>query len=216
MKKLIFLFAAIVAFGMAACGDKTEANAEGADTADTIIEEVAVSSIGAPGLVDDSTFIGIIGEGTSMHNLVLISSSDDGQDTTTFIMGEGVDKTNLHDIIEGSPCQVVFTGSLTDKPRITYIETPLTYKNAIGKWTCDDPDNAGKKMSFELLPMGKVELTNWRKARILSWSLYNDDTKEITLVVAKNDGEEEEVNATILEGDKTLTIENDPGVYVKE
>lgn len=216
MKKLLFILVTATSFSMTACGDMTSSKTETADSDTVLLEEVGMASdYGAPGVVDDSTFIGIIGEGSSMHSLELLSYTDEGCDTTTFILGDDADKTNLHDIIEGSPCQVVFTGELSEKPRITYIETPVTYKNAIGKWSCDDPNVAGKKMSFELLPMGKVELTNWRKGRILSWSIFNDETGEITLVISKND-QNEEINARILEGAKTLTIDNDQSVYVKE
>lgn len=215
MKKLAYLLTVMAVIGMSACGGMVGGNSSDVDS-DTILSEedlVVAGDEGAPGLIGDSTFVGIIGDGSSMHNLVLYCYGEEN-DTVTFIINEDdVDKSNCHGIIEGSLCQVDFTGRIDEKPRVTYIETPKTYADAIGKWTTDDPEHPGKKIGLELRTKGIASAINNPNFPVKEWKLFNDEAGEITLVVAKNGGEE--VKASISDG-KTLTIENDTKVYVKE
>lgn len=217
MKKLAIIFTAASALAMTACGGMTLGNSNDVDS-DTIFNEEdleVADDYGAPGLIGDSTFVGIIGDGSSMHNLVLYSYSEEGNDTVTFIIDEdSVDKTNCHGIVEGSLCQVEFSGELKKKPKVTYIETPKTYSDAIGKWTCDDPEKPGTKIGVELRAKGVASGINNENFQIKAWKLFNDEGGEITLVINRGDNEEE-LKASINEG-KTLTIENDNKVYVKE
>ncbi len=217
MKKLTFFLLAAAVIGLTACGGMTLGNSNDVDS-DTIFNEAdleVADDYGAPGLIGDSTFVGIIGDGSTMHNLVLYSYSEEGNDTVTFIIDEdSVDKTNCHGIIEGSLCQVEFSGELDKKPKVTYIETPKTYADAIGRWTCDDPENPGKKIGVELRTKGIAVGINNKYLPVKAWKLFNDEAEEITLVIDKGDVEEE-LKASIMEG-KNLTIENDSKVYVKE
>ena len=215
MKKIPILLIAGILLCMAACGggNKSQEKLAVADTiSDDTVKEIV--TIGAPGLINDSTYMGIITEVATMNKLMLYRPSE-MNDTVTFAVSDSVDKINFHGLIAGSPCQVVFTGKIDDEPIATYIETPKTYANAIGRWSCDNPDSPGQKTGFELKPMGKVVLNKMLKYNIVSWSLFNDEVGELTFTI-DNDGETEEIKATIMDGAKTLTIEHDNKVYTKE
>lgn len=218
MKKLLFFFASVAMLGVASCdgNGKTGANTGGQDT-DSLTEEdlKVVDSNVAPGLVGDSSFVGIICDGTSQNVLVMYSTNSDGEkDTTTFILSDDADKSNFHGIVEGAPCEVVFSGDLKDKPKVTCIETYATYTNAIGRWTCEDPENKDKKIGVEFLPKGKAS-SNMARFKAIAWQMYDDRARTIFITV-DNKGVLDDVTAQISEDGKTLTIERDAKVYTKE
>lgn len=217
MKKIVFLFASMFILGLSACdGGKTEKNISDQDT-DSLTEEdlKVVQSNVATGLSGDSTFIGIICEGTSQNVLVLYSTNEDGdKDTTTFLLDDDTDRSNCHGVIEGGPCEVIFSGDLKEKPKVTYIETYATYTNAIGRWMWEDPNDKGKKYGIELRAQSKAN-SNIPKLKAVAWQMYDDNARSIFITINK-DGGYDDITAQISEDGKTLTIENDPRVYVKE
>lgn len=219
MKKLVFLLSSVLLLGIASCdgNGKTDANESGQDT-DSLTEEdlkVVDTEAIATGLRGDSVFVGIIGDGTSQHVLVLYSKNEDGEaDTTQFIMDGDVDKTNCHGLVEGARCEVVFHGDLQDKPKVTYIETEQTYSTAIGRWSCDNPDDKANKFIIEFQSKGKA-VSNMTKFKAVSWQVYDDRARTIFITVEK-DGATDDITAQISEDGRTLTIEGDAKVYVKE
>jgi len=219
MKKLVYFLASVAILGVAACDGtgKTDANKNGQDT-DSLTEEdlKVVEVFSAPGLEGDSSFMGIIGDGSNQNTLVLYSTNEGGTDTTKFYLDDDADKSNYHGLIEGSLCRVEFSGDLKDKPKITYIETPATYANAIGRWTCDDPDNKGKKVGFEIKSKDKISPIGSLKINPLAWHMYNDDERTIFITVQKKEGSDDIV-AQLSEDGKTIILQNgDNKVYVKE
>lgn len=217
MKKLVFLFASVAVLGLTACfGDKTGKNESGQDTDSLTDEDLKrVTTNVAPGLCGDSSFVGIICEGSSQNVLKLYwTNEDEENDTVTFLMDDDTDKTNCHGIIEGGPCEVVFSGDLKDKPKVTYVETYATYANAIGRWYYDDPKEEGKKIGFEFKAMGKAT-SNVPKFNAVAWQMYDDRARTLFVTVSKN-GTLDDITAQISEDGKTITIEGDARVYTKE
>lgn len=220
MKKLVFLFASVALLSLTACFDgKTEKNQSGQDTDSLTDEDLKrVTTIVAPGLSGDSSFVGIICEGSSQNVLKLYSTNEDGEnDTVTFLMDDDTDKTNCHGIIEGGPCEVVFSGDLEEKPKVTYIETYATYANAIGKWVYEGPSeedgNKGEKVGFELKAMGKAN-SNVPKFNAVAWQMYDDRARTLFISISKK-GEIDDITAQISEDGKTITVEGDARVYTK-
>lgn len=217
MKKLVFLFAAIAMFGLSACdGGKTEKNLSNQDTDSLTEEDLKIANTNvAPGLLGDSTYVGIICQGTSQNVLVLCSANEEGErDTLTFLMDDDTDKTNCHGIIEGGTCEVIFSGELKEKPKVTYVETYATYANAIGRWIYTDPNETEKPIGLELKSQGKA-FSNIPGFKVVAWQMYDDNARSIFLTISKN-GAFDDVTAQLSEDGKTLTIEGDARVYTKE
>ncbi|MCF0202348.1 MAG: hypothetical protein HUK08_03190 [Bacteroidaceae bacterium] len=209
--KTLFL-ASVAISALLSCGNKTNQETEGQDS--LTAEDFIPNDSDAPGLINDSTFIGIIdGVGTTTHSIVLISTGED-PDTVAFNVDDETDQTNCHAILEGSPCQIVFKGDINDDPVATYIETPKTYDDAIGRWTAEDP-MSGKPICIELNVCGEIKVKGLKDLRAVSWKIANDDLGEITIVTKGYEGEDVDVKATIAKDGKTLALENDNNVYVK-
>ncbi len=214
MKKLVFLFVSATLFAFVACdGGKTEKNLSDQDTDSLTEEDLKIANTNvAPGLLGDSTYVGIICQGTSQNILVLCSANEEGErDTLTFLMDDDTDKTNCHGIIEGGTCEVIFSGELKEKPKVTYVETYATYANAIGRWTYTDQDE--KPIGLELKSQGKA-FSNIPKFKVVAWQMYDDNARSIFLTISK-DGAFDDVTAQLSEDGKTLTIEGDSRVYTK-
>ena len=180
MKKIFYLVVALVVM-FAANSCKNKSNSPVISTNDSL----AVAD------ENDSTIYGVCGEGTSMHNLELIS--DDGDTLSVFIDDENPD---------------VVQGGLLSGDRIALIgykaqdgemvaQKIINITSLLGKWTSLDKN-------FDLMEGGEVknnvkaETNPWTSWKILNGKLLlNKDTFDIDRL-----------------GSDSLMLENHQGIYV--
>lgn len=218
MKNLLLFFASFALVGIASCDGigNIKGNTSGQDT-DSLTEEdlkIAETNV-APGLIGDSSFVGIICAGSNETNLVLCSKDEDGEtDTVKFVVDADVDKSNFNGLVEGGPCEVVFSGDLKETPKATYIETYATYTNAVGRWFYVDAENSDKKVGFEFMPKGKANSFN-TKYQTVAWQMYDDRSRTIFITVNRN-GISDDITGQLSEDGKTLTVAGDARVFTKD
>lgn len=181
MKRLVYMMMALVVlFAANSCKDKKTAQViTPTDSLD--LEEVA----------DDSTIYGVCGEGTSMHNLELIS--DEGDTISVFIDDE------QPDIVQGGLLagdRIALIGYKAQDGEMM-AQKIINLTSLLGKWTSLDKN-------FDLLEGGEVknnvkaETNPWTTWKILNGKLLlNKDTFAIDKL-----------------GSDSLMLENTQGIYV--
>jgi hypothetical protein len=170
MKRLVYMMMALVVlFAANSCKDKkTSQVITPTDSLD--LEEVA----------DDSTIYGVCGEGTSMHNLELIS--DEGDTLSVFIDDE------QPDIVQGGLLagdRIALIGYKAQDGEMM-AQKIINLTSLLGKWTSLDKN-------FNLLEGGEVknnvkaETNPWTSWKILNGKLLlNKDTFAIDKSLAPN------------------------------
>lgn len=180
MKKLIYVAIALVAlFAANSCKNKNNTPIISANDS-TQLEDV----------VNDSTIYGVCGEGTSMHELQLIS--DAGDTLNVFISDE------QPDIVQGgllSGDRVALVGNKTQDGELMASKI-INLTSLLGKWTSLDKN-------FDILEGGeiknnvKAETNPWTTWKILNGKLLlNKDTFDIDKL-----------------GPDSLLLENHQGIY---
>ena len=181
MKRLVYMMMALVVlFAANSCKDKKTAQViTPTDSLD--LEEVA----------DDSTIYGVCGEGTSMHNLELIS--DEGDTLSVFIDDEQPDIV-LGGLLAGDRIALIGYKAQDGEMMAQKI---INLTSLLGKWTSLDKN-------FDLLEGGEVknnvkaETNPWTSWKILNGKLLlNKDTFAIDKL-----------------GSDSLMLENTQGIYV--
>lgn len=179
MKKLIWVTMAFVAiFAMNSCKNKKTESVIGMNDSTQLAE-------------DDSTIYGVCGDGTSMHNLELIS--DDGDTLSVFI-----DDANP-DIVQGGLLSGDRVALLAYKGQDGEMvaQKVINITSLLGKWTSLDKN-------FDIIEGGEVknnvkaETNPWTAWKIVNGKLLlNKDTFDIDNL-----------------GPDSLTLENKQGIYV--
>lgn len=180
MKKLIWVTMAFVAiFAMNSCNNKKTASVIDVNDSTEVADD------------NDSTIYGVCGDGTSMHNLELIS--DDGDTLSVFI-----DDANP-DIVQGGLLSGDRVALLAYKGQDGEMvpQKVINLTSLLGKWTSLDKN-------FDIIEGGEVrnnvkaETNPWTAWKIVNGKLLlNKDTFDIDNL-----------------GPDSLTLENKQGIYV--
>lgn len=122
------------------------------------------------------TYIGFVGDGTTMHSLELRTIGTK-KDTLFLPIDERADVKNAHLVI-GNVVEVEYKKDGKDII-VTKITGSADYDNAIGRWTMPDPINKSKRMGVELSINGVAKSINMATAPYTSWELQGKPGKLI-------------------------------------
>lgn len=180
MKKLIWVTMAFVAiFAMNSCNNKKTASVIDVNDSTEVADD------------NDSTIYGVCGDGTSMHNLELIS--DDGDTLSVFI-----DDANP-DIVQGGLLSGDRVALLAYKGQDGEMvaQKVINLTSLLGKWTSLDKN-------FDIIEGGEVK--NNVKAETNPWTAWKIVNGK--LLLNKNTFDIDNL------GPDSLTLENKQGIYV--
>lgn len=184
MKKLFFVASAIV-IGCTLNSCKDKKTTQVISTSDSLdVEEV-----------NDSTIYGVCGEGTSMHNLELIS---DAGDTLSVFIDDENPRIVQGGLLAGDRVAVLaYKNADKDVDEALVAQKIINLTSLLGKWTSLDKN-------FDLIEGGEVknnvkaETNPWTSWKILNGKLLlNKDTFDIDNL-----------------GPDSLLLENSQGIYV--
>jgi hypothetical protein len=114
------------------------------------------------------TYVGYVGEGTTMHTLELKTIGSKSK--TMFIpVADNADLKNSH-IVIGNVVVVVYKKE-GDQIVATKITGSADYDNAIGRWTMADPINKTQRMGVELSINGVAKSINMATLPYTRWEL---------------------------------------------
>lgn len=149
MKKLLFVFCAVVAVMFASCNEK---KTEPVQTVEDSLEVVD----------PDTTLYGICGEGTSMHSLELVT--DDGKVINLLVDAEDADSDPVKGgLLSGDRLAVLMSVVNGD----TVADRVINLTTLEGKWTSLD-------RNFEIVQGGEVLSTLQSESNpYTSWKVHN-------------------------------------------
>jgi hypothetical protein len=132
------------------------------------------------------TYVGFVGDGTTMHTLELRTIGTK-KDTMFIPIDEKADLKNSH-IVIGNVVEVQYKKNGKDIVA-TKITGSADYDNAIGRWTTPDPINKKQKMGVELSINGIAKSINMATLPYSNWELQGKPGKLILIGKSLGNGQ---------------------------
>lgn len=180
IRKQLYLIPAIAALLMAGCNDKNRSNAPEIDCDSVFVETVA-----------DSSLYGVLGDGTTMNTLQLITDVGDTMELVLASVDSDISVV-YGGLLAGD--RVAVLSHMTNGEHVA--DKVINITSLLGKWTSLDK-------SFEIREGGivessiKAETNPWTQWKLLNGNIVlNADTFQIDLI-----------------GPDSLCLENDNGIF---